>query len=120
MNQHLVKYLLIGSSNTVVSFALYYLLLTMKINYLVDNIICFIIGVLLGYTLNTIFVFKNKLNFKSLSKYTTVYIFSLLFNIIILFLLVHHLSIDKMLAQAITVGLITVVNYLLIKKFVFR
>lgn len=120
LSSNLMKYLIAGGSNTVISLMLYYLLLKIGINYLVDNVICFVVGVLLGYTLNTIFVFRNKLHFKSLIKYSLVYVSSLSLNIVMLFSLVHYLDTDKMLAQVITTGFVTIANYLLIKKLVFK
>lgn len=118
--QQTIKYLIVGGTNTLISLLLYYILLKLSINYLVANVICFIIGVLLGYTLNTLLVFKHKLIFKALMKYSSVYIFSFSLNIVILFGLVYFLNFNKMLSQIVTTAIVTVVNYLLIKKFVFR
>lgn len=120
LNYHLVKYFLVGGTNTIINLLLYFVLLKLSVNYLIANVLCFIVGVLLGYILNTLLVFKQKLIFKSLLKYSTVYLFSLSLNVVILFSLVHFLGMNKMLAQVITTGLVTVVNYLAIKKLVFR
>ena len=112
-------YLIVGGINTLVNLRIYYILLKCGVNYIVDNIICFIIGVLMGYIMNTLIVFNNRLRFKSLLKYSSVYICSMAINIGLLFSLVNFLQLDKMLAQIMTVGVVTIINYLLIKRFVY-
>jgi putative flippase GtrA len=120
LNNHLIKYLIVGGSNTVISLLLYYLLLKIGINYLVANALCFVVGVLLGYTLNTLIVFKGSLYFKSLIKYSTIYLFSLVFSSGALFILVHYFELNKMLAQILVTMIVTVLNYVLIKTIVFN
>ncbi len=112
-------YLIVGGINTLVNLCIYYILLKCGVNYIVDNIICFIIGVLMGYIMNTLIVFKNRLRFKSLLKYSSIYICSMVINIGLLFSFVNFLQVDKMLAQIMTVGVVTIINYLLIKRFVY-
>jgi putative flippase GtrA len=117
---HIIKYLMVGGTNTLISIVLYYLLLKIGVFYLLANTICFIIGVILGYSLNSMFVFNAKINFRGLKKYIFVYSASLGLNLLFLSFLVTILNFDKMLAQIITIAIVTIVNYLIIKRFVFH
>ena len=120
LSSKVITYLIIGGTNTLINLLIFYIFLQFGINYLIANVFCFIIGVLLGYILNTLIVFKNKLHFAALLKYSTVYLSSMVVNIVLLFGLVHYGELNKMLAQIVTTAVVTVVNYLLIKKVVFK
>ncbi len=120
LSHRIITYLIIGGANTLINLLIFYIFLQLGVNYLIANVFCFIIGVLLGYILNTLIVFKNKLHFAALLKYSTVYLSSMLINIVLLFGLVHYGELNKMLAQIVTTAVVTVVNYLLIKKIVFK
>lgn len=119
INHRAIRYLIVGGSNTVISLLLYYFFVIIGINYLIANAICFVIGVILGYTLNAIVVFKHPVKYRALIKYSRVYITSFLISSLMLYCLVKFGGINKIIAQIITVSLITVVNYLMIKKLVF-
>ncbi|MEN9945691.1 MAG: GtrA-like protein [Pseudomonadota bacterium] len=56
LNSHLCRYLIVGGSNTLLSLALYYVMLKLGVNYLLANTICFIIGFVVSYSLNTLIV----------------------------------------------------------------
>lgn len=120
LSHRIVTYLIIGGANTVINLLIFYVFLKIQVNYLIANLLCFIIGVLLGYILNTLIVFKSQLHFAALFKYSSVYLSSMAINIVLLFLLVHYAELNKMLAQIITTAIVTVVNYVLIKKVVFK
>ena len=74
LSHRIIIYLLIGGANTLINLLIFYIFLQFGINYLIANVFCFIIGVLLGYILNTLIVFKNKLHFAALLRYSTVYL----------------------------------------------
>ncbi|MBX9867972.1 MAG: GtrA family protein [Burkholderiales bacterium] len=120
LSHRVIIYLIIGGANTLINLLIFYAFLQFGINYLIANVLCFIIGVLLGYILNTLIVFKAQLHFAALLKYSTVYLSSMAINLVLLFLLVHYAELNKMLAQIITTAIVTVVNYVLIKKIVFK
>ena len=113
LSYRIITYLIIGGSNTLINLLIFYIFLQFGINYLIANVFCFIIGVLLGYILNTLIVFKVTLHFVELLKYSTVYLSSMVINIVLLFGLVHYGELNKMLAQIVTTAVVTVVNYLL-------
>ena len=90
LSHRIVTYLIIGGANTVINLLIFYAFLKLQVNYLIANVLCFIIGVLLGYILNTLIVFKRKLHFAALLKYSSVYVSSMAINIVLLFLFVHY------------------------------
>lgn len=113
------RYLLIGGLNTILSLVLYYLFLKFGINYLMANTICFVIGLINGYYLNAFFVFKKIAKLNGLCKYSIVYLVSLVISLLLLFIFVQFFGFNKMAAQVMITAIITAINYMLIKKFVF-
>jgi putative flippase GtrA len=115
-----IGFLFVGSFNTLMAFAIYALLLGDGVHYMLASSASFVFGVLEGYTLNSFLVFRVKPQFKSLFKFTSVYIISLVLNLTMMYLLVEQLHMDKLIAQIITSLVLAVVNFYLIKIFVYR
>lgn len=91
----------------------------LHINYIIATTSAFIFGVLLSYSLNSIYVFHKSANFKYLLKYCLVYIITYFLNVLILIILVENGRLGKIIAQIITSCIVMVVNFYLIKKKVF-
>ncbi|MCC2644754.1 MAG: hypothetical protein K0R94_532 [Burkholderiales bacterium] len=114
-----VGFLFIGGFNTVMGLILYSFLLYLGLHYLLASTATFIFGVLEGYILNSILVFKEKPQFKSLLRFTLVYFISLALNLFMMYVFVDMLHTDKLLAQIITCFILAGVNFYLIKMFVY-
>lgn len=80
----------------------------------------FVFGVVDGYILSAVFIFKHKINLFHLAKYTSVYLSSYVINIIILTGLVELIGLSHFMAQVVTSALVAVLNYFLVKVFVFK
>jgi putative flippase GtrA len=115
-----IGYLLVGSFNTVMGFIIYAVLLRLELHYLLASAATFVFGVLEGYALNSFLVFKEKPRFQSLFKFVLVYCISLTLNLIMMYILVDFLHVGKLTAQVITCAVLAIVNYYLIKIFVYR
>ncbi len=115
-----VGFLFIGSFNTVMGLVVYAVLLKFGLHYLLASAATFVFGVLEGYALNSFLVFKEKPKFKSLLKFALVYSISLVLNLFLMYVLVDGLHAGKLIAQIITCGVLAVVNFYLIKIFVYR
>lgn len=101
------------------SLCLYWFLVKMGINYIFASSISYVFGVIEGYVLHSIFVFKKTLAIKAFCKYSSVYIVSFFVNIIFLYVLVDIFHINKFVSPVICSAIITIVNYIMIKIFVF-
>lgn len=77
-------------------------------------------GILEGYILNAKLLYKAKLEFKELFKYFNVYAIAFILNLVLMFAFVSFFSIQKLLAQILTTGILTILNYQIVRLFVFR
>ncbi len=121
----IISYLFWGVVTTLVNI-LVYTILTKKLNidYMVSNVISWIIAVLVAYITNKSYVFKTKTNKKrtliiELCKFFSVRIFSLIMEIIIMFLGVSLLGFDDVIVKIITQIVVIISNYFMSKFIVF-
>ena len=114
------KFLISGGLNTLICLLLYWILIHNQVNYILASTIMFIFGVMEGYILSAIFIFKHKINFLHLVKYTSVYLSSYVLNIAILASCVELIGLSHFMGQVFTSALVAVLNYFLVKIFVFR
>lgn len=120
LKNRFIGFLFIGVFNTALSLILYAILLWLHVNYMLASAITFIFGVLEGFILNSLLVFKTKPHFKLLLKFTGVYTISMTLNLLMMHIFVEWFVIDKFVAQVITCALLAVINFYLVKNFVYR
>ena len=108
---------------TLVSISIYALFTKcFHINYMIANVISWIISVLFAYITNRIFVFKSKsenivLEIYQFFKYR---IFSFLIEIFLMYVFVELINIDDMISKVIVQIIVIVLNYVFSKLFVFK
>lgn len=103
-----LKFCVVGLSNTVISLAVYYIILYFGAHYVIASILSFIISVLNAYYWNYKYVFNTKSDIlKSLIKTYTSYGFSYVLSTTLLIILVEYYNISELLAP-ILVLVITV------------
>ncbi|MGD2088274.1 MAG: GtrA family protein [Candidatus Aminicenantes bacterium] len=116
---HFVKYSFVGILNAILTFLLYFILLKIfHLHYLVSLSVSWLLGVLLTYVINFLWVFKpeQKLVFKSrLLKYFVVYVSSYLLNIFLLKTLTELTGGDPLLVQLFILPVVVAVNFAGIK-----
>lgn len=113
-------YLITGGLNTLISLGLYVLLLYLGVNYLVASSITYIYGIIEGYFFSATFVFRNKIKIVGLYKYTGVYGVTFFINIALMYTAVGICGLHKLLAQIVAIVIVTILNFQLIKIFVFE
>jgi putative flippase GtrA len=114
-----IRFLFIGGFNTMLCLIVYYLLLKLNLHYLVASSITNIFGILNGFLLNSILVFKHRAKLSRLLRYLFVYAISFLLNIFIMYVFVGVLYLPKFISQIITIAILAIFNYQLIKRVVF-
>lgn len=114
-----VGFILLGSINTAFSFFVYYVLIKLHLFYVIANLIAYIVGIILGYTLNNLILFKNEIKHFSFFRYILVYILSYSINFMLITALVEWFSFKEISAQFICVIIMTILNYFLVKLFCF-
>ena len=121
-----VSFLLVGGFNTCLGFGVYTLLTVsvfhgLKFGYLISLIISYAVGITVGFVLYRRFVYKVNGNvFSDFVKFTSVYLFSITLNLILLPLFVQLTPIGPIFGQALVLVITTLVSYFGHGYFSFR
>lgn len=120
--EQFIKFGLVGVTNTIISYGTYSLLVLLGVQYLIANLIGFVISVLNSYYWNNKYVFEktSQGHGKALSKTFMAYGMTLLLSTGLLFVMVQNLGVPKILAP-LPVLLVTIpINYLMNKFWAFK
>ncbi|EOP62291.1 MULTISPECIES: GtrA family protein [Bacillus] len=116
-----LKFGLVGIFNTLITIISYIILVKFGMNYLIANIISYLIGVANSYYWNKNWVFRS--NGKNLSiflKFLIVNLIVLAFNTFSLFILVDKLLYNEFIAQIFAIGIGMMINFFLNKIWTFN
>lgn len=113
MNKQSLRFIIVGILNTIVGFTVFALYLKyINNNYLQALILSNIIGIIHSYIWNKNWTFTvKKFSMKSAIKFTSIYLFSFLINLLFLRILVDHMGMDKLLAQGISLFFTTLISF---------
>jgi putative flippase GtrA len=117
-----VKFGLVGVSNTVLTFAVYTLLLkAFGVWYLAASAIGFAVGATNGFLLNRRWTFRDHVG-DSLTpvRWAIVQGGGLAVNELLLYVFVHDASLDKLLGQACATVFVTVTTFFVNRAWTFR
>jgi len=126
--EEIINYLIVGVLTTVVSLGSYYICVLTFLNpdsaiqLQVANIISWICAVAFAYFTNRIFVFKSKNNnkLKEAFSFCSSRVATLFMDMAIMFIIVTLLNGNDKIAKLVVQVVVTVVNYILSKLFVFK
>lgn len=114
-----VKYLFVGFMNTVFSYIVYAIIVTITGRATFSLALSYIIGILFNFQTTGRIVFKNKDN-TLIVKFFLSYLTTFFINRYSLDTLVNTMGVDKYLAQALLVFPIAMISFTLLKYFVFK
>ena len=120
------NYMIIGIIGSIFNIELYMLLIYFfKEQYILCNIITYIISLIIIFTLNKIFVFKDKNNnlkyiIKQFSIFGLSRILSLSIDTFVLFICVDKLLLSDLISKIIANAGTTVLNYFVSKIYIFN
>jgi putative flippase GtrA len=117
-----VKFGIVGISNTLITFAVYtFLLKVVGVWYLAAAAIGFVIGAVNGFLLNRRWTFREHVG-DALTpvRWMVVQGCGLGLNEGLLYLLVHDARFDKLIAQALVMGVVTVSTFAANRAWTFR
>jgi len=116
------KFGLVGISNVFLTLVIYYLLVSVGVNYFISYIIAFATSVLNAYYWNYKFVFNrcDTKKSKQLVKIYVSYSVTLLMSVYMMFLLVDVLEISEWVAPLFIIFITVPINFMLNKFWVFR
>ena len=118
-----IKFGIVGFSNTLISLAVYYILVFFGWNYLLAKTMGFLISVCNAFFWNYRYVFKDKTETsipKSFSKVFITYGISYLVSTFLIWLMVDIMHISEWLAPLIRLVVTVPLNFVLNKLWAFR
>lgn len=118
MRNEFVRFLLVGVTNTLISYTLYLFFLTF-LTYLAAYSLAYCAGIVVSYFLNVHYVFKKRVSLASFLKFPIVYVIQYALGAIMLWLFVGKLVISPQLAM-IGVIIITVPVTFLASRFMLK
>lgn len=119
-------YIIVGVCTMIVSLASYYILANpLGIYYQTANIISWVLAVAFAYVTNKKFVFKSRYSglsgtAKEMASFVSSRIASLLAEVISMYFFVQICQIDDNIVKLMNQVLVTVLNYIFSKFWVFR
>ena len=123
-NVQFVKYLFVGGINFVFGLvAFYFFLNILLINYLISLLITSVLGIVLTYIINFLWVFKpeDKIQFKGhFVKYFSAQLASILINMFVLRLIVVNTNNDPYWVQMALIPFIIAFNFFTAKYWSLR
>lgn len=119
---NIIKFSIVGVSNTLLNFVIFILLNNIGINYILASIIAYSISIINSYFWNSRLVFKydNKNKKSILIKFIILNLIGLSINAVLMETLVGVLAIKKIVAMFIVSLLVMCINYILNKIWVFK
>ena len=121
--RRVIRFTIVGAISTIVNYVCFILLYKVfQFHYILSSSIGYVIGLLLGYSINKNWTFINKvvIGKSYIFQYSSAQIVALIFCQALLFFLVEFLGIDPLLANVIALAFATVVSFLLIDICVFK
>lgn len=120
------KFGLVGCSNTILSYLVFFIFVKLGVHYLIANAAGFVVGVLNAYFWSNKYVFKvgsgeKRKPLRTLVKTFLAYgITGIVLQSILLCLFVEYLAIDSLLAQVICLFITVPLNFILNKYWSFK
>ena len=115
-----IKFCIVGVTNVIISYTVYYILLASGLNYLLASAIAYITGMLNGYIWSSKFVFKKNKSINNMMKFFIVYISALFINLGIMYIFVDTYNMHKLIAPIFAMGIGTIYNFTLNKIWTFK
>ena len=118
-----IKFSVVGLSGTLVNMAVYALAVNSGLYYLIAAIISFLFAVTNNFYWNFRWTFRGQAAFRSRRnkyfRFLAVSVLNLGLNLLLLRLFVETLDMDKTLAQLVSIGLVSILNFIMNSRFTF-
>jgi len=125
LNKETISYVFFGAVTTAVNYLVYYGCLALEINYLVANVIAWVIAVIVAFITNKLYVFHSRdLSRKTLLHEAVLFagarVASLLLEEGFLALTVEAMGANKKLMKLVAAVFVVIINYFFSKLIIFR
>lgn len=113
-------YVLSGGTAAIVDFGSYAILLHFGVWYIIATVVSGILGFFTTFLMNKYVAFRKKSDFmRHLARFFIVDMANILVGVIVLYMLVDGLGIEKQVAKLLTMGMVVLWNFLLYKFYVY-
>lgn len=121
-NKEIIRFMIAGASNTIVSYIAYLALFFVTKNYIIANASGFVFGTISAYLWNSRFVFEHEktINLIKVVKSFVSYGSTFILNTVLLGFIINFFHISAVIAPLINTVLIFILNFILNKFWVFR
>ena len=126
LNKETISYVIFGVLTTIINLTSYYFFSKIiNINYLISNIISWIISVIFSYITNKLYVFNSKdkskdIIIKEFIKFVNCRLTSGIIEMILLFLLVDIIKVNDVISKLVIGVIVVILNFIFSKLFVFK
>lgn len=123
LERELLFYVIFGVLTTLVNIAVYLLFTKVfGVNYLISNIVAWVLSVLLAYFTNRIWVFESKSSniIREISLFFGGRLFSGVVDTALMYLFIDILLVGDFISKIIIQVIVVILNYLISKLIVFK
>ena len=117
--REILRFLLVGATNTLIAYSLY-LVLLLFLPYLFAYSVAYVCGIFVSYYLNARFVFNERLRVSRALQYPLVYVVQYVAGVAVLYLLVELLRLSKVVAPFLVALLMIPIAYHLSRYIIKR
>ena len=119
MSSEFIRFILAGGANTVATYALYLLLLAV-FPYPTAYTVSYAVGIALAYYLNSLFVFRQPLQWKKTFTFPLVYVIQYCVGIALLFLLVEVFHVSAAIAPLLVIACTVPLTFVLSRRVLVK
>ena len=123
MVKRFIKFSVVGLSGTLVNMAVYAVAVNSGLYYLLAAVVSFLFAVTNNFYWNFRWTFKGHAAYRSRRnkyfRFLAVSLINLGVNLLLLRLFVEMLGMDKTLAQLVSIGLVSILNFIMNSRFTF-
>lgn len=117
MHWEFMRFVLVGASNTFLSWALFVVLLR-HMSYPYAYTLAYVISILSSYLLNVRFVFKESISLTGFLKFPLVYLLQYTLGMLVMWLLVGKFGVVPEFAMIAAIGITIPITFLASRKII--
>ena len=115
-----IRYGIVGASNVVFGFAIYYLGIRLHMPYMLASAVSWTISVVASFFLTSYYIFRTPYQRIRFAKFIVMNLTSLVLNLLILAILVTGIGMSPVTSAMIAIPVVVLLNYLGSKYVIFN
>jgi putative flippase GtrA len=115
MTAEVLRFVVGGGANTLLSYAIYWLLL-LWLSYPLAYTISYGAAILTGFAINTLFVFRTRWSWRKLAAFPLLQLLNYLMGLGVVAICIRYIGVDVRLAPVLATVVVLPVNFLLTRS----